>query len=83
MSSTFCLACCCTVFIAHAFVWLKSHPCFAFDGLSRVLLRLVSSPCHPCPPDASATLTGIDHARDRLWKSPFDMVADLALSGTS
>ena len=29
------------------------------------LLRLVSSPCHPCPPDAYATLTGIDCARDR------------------
>ena len=29
------------------------------------LLRLVSSPCHPCPPDAYATLTGIDYARDR------------------
>ena len=28
------------------------------------LLRLVSSPCHPCPPDAYATLTGIDCARD-------------------
>ena len=47
------------------------------------LLRLVSSPCHPCPPDANATLTGIDYARDRLWKSPFDMVAELALGGTS
>ena len=40
--------------------------CFAFDGLSRLLLRLVSSPCHPCPLDAYATLTGIDYARDRL-----------------
>ena len=32
------------------------------------LLRLVSSPCHPCPPDAHATLTGIDFARDRPWE---------------
>ena len=31
-----------------------------FARLSRLLLRLVSSPCHPCPPDAYATLTGID-----------------------
>ena len=29
------------------------------------LLRLVSSPCHP---DAYATLTGIDDARDRPWE---------------
>ena len=40
---------------------------FAFDGVSCVLLRLVSSPCSPCPPDAYATL-----ARVRLWKSPSD-----------
>ena len=39
---------------------------FAVDGLSRLLLRLVSSPCHPCPLDAYTTLTGIDYARDRL-----------------
>ena len=32
------------------------------------LLRPVSSPCHPCPPDAYATLTGIDYARDRPWE---------------
>ena len=37
-----------------------------FARLSRLLLCLVSSPCHPCPPDAYATLTGIDFARDRL-----------------
>ena len=63
-------------FSHHAFAWLKTHPCFAFDVLSRLLLRLVSSPCHPCPPDAYATLTGIDLARDQpleisirhLWK---------------
>ena len=45
---------------------------FALDGLSRLLLSLVSSPCHPCPPDAYATLTGVDYARDRLWISPFN-----------
>ena len=39
---------------------------FAVDGLSRLLLRPVSSSCHPCPPDAHATQTGIDCPRDRL-----------------
>ena len=71
------------MYIALAFAWLKSHPWLAFDGLSRLLLRLVPFPCHPWPPNACATLTGIDCARDRLWKSPFNMVAELALSGTA
>ena len=51
-------------FTVHASAWLKILVRFA--RLSRLLLRLVSSPCHPCPPDAYATLTGIDYARDRL-----------------
>ena len=51
-------------FIVHASAWLKILVRFA--RLSRLLLRLVSSPCHPCPLDAHATLTGIDYARDRL-----------------
>ena len=52
-------------FTVHAFALPKSHTCFAFDGLPRLLLHLVSSPCHPCPLDAYAALTGIDYARDR------------------
>ena len=57
---------------------------FAFDVLLRVFAALrFSSSCHPCAPDAHATLTGIDYARDRLRKSPFNMVAELALCGTS
>ena len=31
------------LFSVQAFAWLESHPCFAFDGLSRLLLRLVHS----------------------------------------
>ena len=50
---------CCTVFIAQSFAWLKPHLWFAFDTLSRLLLCLVSSPCHPCLPDTYATLTGV------------------------
>ena len=39
---------------------------FVVDGLSRLLLRLVSSTCHPCPLDDHATLTGFDQGRNRL-----------------
>ena len=55
---------------------------FAVDGLARLLMRLVSSPSHPCPLDAYATLTGLDHAID-LVTSPFNMVAELTLGGTA
>ena len=83
MSSTLVSAC-----VAQCSLLMQSHGSshilgLHLTGLSRLLLRLVSSPCHPCPLDACATLAGIDHARDRLWKSPFNMVAELTLSGTS
>ena len=53
-------------FSDHAFAWLKTHPCFAFDVLSRLFCcGVVSSLCHPCLSDAYATLAGIDYARDR------------------
>ena len=35
------------------------------------LLRLVSSPRHPCPPSAYATLTGIDFSRDQHFHLPY------------
>ena len=74
MSSSFvsCLAWCCIVEsqrILSQFMHLHGsrHKILVrFARLSRLLLRPVSSPCHPCPLDAHATLTGIDYARDRL-----------------
>ena len=71
------------LFLVHASAWLKTRLWFALDGVSRLLLRLVSSPCHPCPPDAYATLIGVDYARGRRWKSPLNIVAELALGGAS
>ena len=38
---------------------------FAFEGSSFLFAAPRYFPYHPCPPDAHATLTGIDYARDR------------------
>ena len=66
----------------HALARLKIHPCFAFDVLSRLFAapRFIPMSFHV---RLTRTVTGIDYARDRLWNSSFNMVAELALDGTS
>ena len=83
MSPTFVSHSVAQLFTAHAFAWLKSHPCSFLTACHIRSCASFSSPCHPCQLDRYATLTGLDCARDRLSKSPCNMVAELTLGGTA
>ena len=76
----FSLAWCFTVFAAYALAWLKSHPC---SQLTVCHCASFHPPCHLCPPDAHATLAGLDYTRVRLGEISTNMAAELTLGGTA